>query len=111
MLRLGLGRRTAATAVAMLRPAAAYMYPPAPRCWATAVRCSVAAQRGRRYAGAAGGKGMMEGMLVLELANVLAGPSVCQFMAELGAEVIKVENSSTRGDVTRTWKLAAETGT
>jgi crotonobetainyl-CoA:carnitine CoA-transferase CaiB-like acyl-CoA transferase len=53
---------------------------------------------------------MMEGMLVLELANVLAGPSVCQFMAELGAEVIKVENSSTRGDVTRTWKLAAETG-
>jgi crotonobetainyl-CoA:carnitine CoA-transferase CaiB-like acyl-CoA transferase len=53
---------------------------------------------------------MMEGMLVLELANVLAGPSVCQFMAELGAEVIKVENSSTRGDVTRTWKLAAESG-
>lgn len=52
---------------------------------------------------------MMHGMLVLELANVLAGPTVCQFMAELGADVIKVENSSTEGDVTRTWKLAAET--
>ena len=70
-------------------------------------------QGGRHYAAAGGagaGKGMLEGMLVLELANVLAGPSVCQFMAELGAEVIKVENSSTRGDVTRTWKLAAESG-
>jgi crotonobetainyl-CoA:carnitine CoA-transferase CaiB-like acyl-CoA transferase len=53
---------------------------------------------------------MMEGMVVVELANVLAGPSVCQFLAELGADVIKVENSSTNGDVTRTWKLAAETG-
>ena len=38
---------------------------------------------------------MMEGMVVVELANVLAGPTVCQFMAELGATVIKVENSST----------------
>jgi len=47
-------------------------------------------------------------MLVLELASVLAGPSVGQFFAELGAKVIKVENAATQGDVTRTWKLQEE---
>ncbi|GAB3526579.1 CaiB/BaiF CoA-transferase family protein [Pontibacter brevis] len=47
-------------------------------------------------------------MLVLELASVLAGPSVGQFFAELGAKVIKIENAATRGDVTRNWKLASE---
>lgn len=52
---------------------------------------------------------MLEGILVVELASVLAGPSVCQFLAELGATVIKVENSSVCGDVTRTWKLPSET--
>lgn len=50
----------------------------------------------------------MEGMTVIELANVLAGPSVGQFLAELGARVIKVESPVTRGDVTRTWKLPNE---
>ncbi|MBC5772585.1 CoA transferase [Pontibacter sp. KCTC 32443] len=47
-------------------------------------------------------------MLVLELASVLAGPSVGQFFAELGANVIKVENAATNGDVTRRWKLKSE---
>jgi len=47
---------------------------------------------------------MFSNLKVLELASVLAGPSVGQFFAELGAEVIKVENLSTGGDVTRTWK-------
>ncbi|WP_347156414.1 CaiB/BaiF CoA transferase family protein [Pontibacter chitinilyticus] len=47
-------------------------------------------------------------LLVLELASVLAGPSVGQFFAELGAKVIKVENAATGGDVTRTWKLKSE---
>ena len=51
---------------------------------------------------------MLVNLKVLELANVLAGPSVGQFFAELGAEVIKVENLKTGGDVTRTWKLAGE---
>ncbi|RAV97897.1 CaiB/BaiF CoA transferase family protein [Pseudochryseolinea flava] len=45
---------------------------------------------------------------VLELASVLAGPSVGQFFAELGAEVIKVENPTTYGDVTRSWKVSGE---
>lgn len=45
---------------------------------------------------------------VLELASVLAGPSVGQFFAELGAEVIKVENLAGGGDVTRTWKTPSE---
>ncbi len=52
--------------------------------------------------------GIFEGLRVIELANVLAGPSVGQFFAELGAQVIKVENPATRGDVTRSWKLASE---
>jgi crotonobetainyl-CoA:carnitine CoA-transferase CaiB-like acyl-CoA transferase len=51
---------------------------------------------------------MFEGLKVLELASVLAGPSVGQFFAELGAEVIKVENLKTGGDVTRTWKGSGE---
>lgn len=51
---------------------------------------------------------MLKGLKVLELASVLAGPSVGQFFAELGAEVIKVENLKTGGDVTRTWKSAGE---
>ncbi len=51
---------------------------------------------------------MLSDLKVLELASVLAGPSVGQFFAELGAEVIKVENLKTGGDVTRTWKGAGE---
>lgn len=45
---------------------------------------------------------------MLELASVLAGPAVGQFFAELGAEVIKVENLTAGGDVTRSWKSAGE---
>ncbi|HWY38982.1 MAG TPA: CoA transferase [Bacteroidia bacterium] len=45
---------------------------------------------------------------VIELAGVLAGPAVGLFFAELGAEVIKIENKKTGGDVTRTWKLPGE---
>jgi len=46
---------------------------------------------------------MLKGLFVLELASVLAGPSVGQFFAELGATVLKVENPRTEGDVTRQW--------
>ncbi|MBC6698226.1 CoA transferase [Hymenobacter sp. BT190] len=45
-------------------------------------------------------------MRVLELASVLAGPQVGQFLAELGAEVLKLEPPA--GDVTRTWRTPAE---
>ncbi|MEM9986124.1 MAG: CoA transferase [Bacteroidota bacterium] len=47
-------------------------------------------------------------LLVVELASVLAGPSVGMFLAELGARVIKVENAKTNGDVTRAWRLPEE---
>ncbi|MDX1627219.1 MAG: CaiB/BaiF CoA-transferase family protein [Fulvivirga sp.] len=52
---------------------------------------------------------ILSGVKVIELASVLAGPSVGQFLAESGAEVIKVENPKTKGDVTRTWKTKDET--
>jgi len=45
---------------------------------------------------------------VIELSSVLAGPSVGLFFSELGANVIKIENKNTKGDVTRTWKLKTE---
>lgn len=47
-------------------------------------------------------------LIVVELASVLAGPSVGLFFAELGATVIKIENTKTGGDVTRSWKLQSE---
>ena len=47
-------------------------------------------------------------LTVIELASVLAGPSVGLFFAELGAQVIKIENKRTGGDVTRKWKLPNE---
>ncbi|MEX2230660.1 MAG: CaiB/BaiF CoA-transferase family protein [Cyclobacteriaceae bacterium] len=52
--------------------------------------------------------GQFKEIRVLELASVLAGPGVGQFFAELGAEVIKVENLKTSGDVTRSWKSQDE---
>ncbi len=51
---------------------------------------------------------MFAGLRVVELASVLAGPAVGQFFAELGAEVIKVENLDAGGDVTRSWKSHGE---
>lgn len=46
---------------------------------------------------------------VIELASVLAGPSVGRFFAECGAQVIKIEPPA-NGDVTRSWKLKGEKG-
>ncbi|MBX2930035.1 MAG: CoA transferase [Saprospiraceae bacterium] len=51
---------------------------------------------------------ILQGLKVVELASVLAGPAVGMFFAELGAQVIKVENKTAGGDVTRSWKLPAE---
>lgn len=47
-------------------------------------------------------------LIVIELASVLAGPAVGMFFAELGAKVIKIENKTTGGDMTRKWKLTSE---
>lgn len=49
-----------------------------------------------------------EHLKVIEIASVLAGPSVGLFFAEMGANVIKIENKRTGGDVTRSWKLPSE---
>jgi len=43
----------------------------------------------------------LKGLRVIELARILAGPWAGQTLADLGAEVIKVE--SRMGDDTRTW--------
>ena len=43
----------------------------------------------------------LKGIRVIELARILAGPWAGQTLADLGAEVIKVESLS--GDDTRTW--------
>lgn len=51
---------------------------------------------------------MFSNLKVLEIASVLAGPAVGMFFAELGAEVTKIENALTGGDITRQWKLASE---
>lgn len=53
-------------------------------------------------------KEIFKGLKVVELANVLAGPAVGMFFAELGAEVIKIENKTTNGDITRSYRLASE---
>lgn len=45
---------------------------------------------------------------VVEFASVLAGPAVGMFFAELGAQVVKIENKTTGGDVTRSWKNPLE---
>lgn len=53
-------------------------------------------------------KDIFKDLKIIELAGVLAGPSVGYFFAELGAKVIKIENPKTNGDVTRSWKLKSE---
>jgi crotonobetainyl-CoA:carnitine CoA-transferase CaiB-like acyl-CoA transferase len=53
-------------------------------------------------------KEIFKDLKVIELAGVLAGPSVGYFFAELGAKVIKIENPLNNGDVTRSWKLKGE---
>lgn len=51
---------------------------------------------------------ILKGIKVLDLSSVLAGPSVGMFLAELGADVLKIENPNTNGDITRQWKCPTE---
>ncbi|MBK9284331.1 MAG: CoA transferase [Sphingobacteriaceae bacterium] len=53
-------------------------------------------------------KEIFKNLKIVELASVLAGPSVGYFFSELGAQVIKIENPTNNGDITRSWKLKTE---
>lgn len=46
--------------------------------------------------------GPLEGLLVLDMSRILAGPSAAQLLGDLGADVIKIERAGV-GDDTRKW--------
>ena len=50
---------------------------------------------------------MLSNLKVIDISTVLAGPSVGMFLAELGAQVIKIEHPTNK-DVTRSWKNGSE---
>ena len=47
--------------------------------------------------------GALEGLFVLDLSRILAGPTATQLLGDMGATVIKIENPKTGGDDTRAW--------
>ena len=51
----------------------------------------------------AAAQGALDGLVVLDLSRILAGPTCTQLLGDLGARVIKIENPKTGGDDTRSW--------
>ena len=47
--------------------------------------------------------GSLDGLKVLDLSRILAGPTCTQLLGDLGAEVWKIENPGSGGDDTRAW--------
>ncbi|MEM8653425.1 MAG: CoA transferase [Pseudomonadota bacterium] len=47
--------------------------------------------------------GALDGLFVLDLSRILAGPTATQLLGDMGATVIKIENPKTGGDDTRSW--------
>ncbi len=47
--------------------------------------------------------GALNGVKVLDLSRILAGPTCTQLLGDLGADVVKIENPKTAGDDTRAW--------
>jgi formyl-CoA transferase len=47
--------------------------------------------------------GALEGLTILDLSRILAGPTCTQLLGDLGATVIKIENPASGGDDTRKW--------
>ena len=55
-------------------------------------------------------RGALDGLVVLDLSRILAGPTATQLLGDLGATVIKIENPKSGGDDTRTWGPNYATG-
>lgn len=53
--------------------------------------------------GASETRGALDGLIILDLSRILAGPTCTQLLGDLGATVWKVENPKTGGDDTRSW--------
>ncbi|MGJ8546631.1 MAG: CaiB/BaiF CoA transferase family protein [Sulfitobacter sp.] len=47
--------------------------------------------------------GALDGLVVLDLTRILAGPTATQMMGDFGATVLKIENPKSGGDDTRGW--------
>lgn len=47
--------------------------------------------------------GALDGLIILDLTRILAGPTCTQMLGDLGATVWKIENPKTGGDDTRAW--------